>query len=133
MTDQLSHPPIVEIADDLPEGNEPPAYNVPGRILVHYIGPSAISVYRYECEVLDYDSDTSVFWIREGTDFSFWLDTYAEFTEPGHYVFEGITGEYIRGEWGYSEDDEEWDFASMRPATAEEIASGALNPNQPSP
>lgn len=113
--------------DDLPEGDGPPSYSTPGRILVHYMGPGASIHSRYECEVLDHDSDSSVFWICEGTGIDYWLDEHAEFTEPGHYVIEGITGEYIKGEWGHTEDEEEWSFTSMRPATEEEIRTGALS------
>jgi hypothetical protein len=117
----------VEIDEELPEGEDQPSYDTPGRILVHYHGPSGVSVRRYECEVLDHDADSSVYWISVGVDFDYWLDEHAEFTEPGHYVIEGITGEYIKGEWGYTDDDEEWSFTSMRSATDAEISSGTLS------
>lgn len=113
------------IEDDLPEGGEPPSYDDPGRILVHFWGTTKDPFRKYECEVLDYDSNSSVFYISEGTGIDYWLDNHAEFTEPGHYVIEGITGQYIRGDWG-EDDNETWEFTAMRPATDAESSSGAL-------
>jgi hypothetical protein len=103
-----------------------PSYSTPGRILVLYHGPAAMRYGKHECEVLDHDYDTSVFYIGEGMGMEYWLDEHIEFPAPGHYVIEGIKGEYIKGDWGFTEDDEEWEFASIRPATADEIASGEL-------
>lgn len=123
----------IVIEDDLPEGCEPPTYDTPGRILVHFWGVVDDRFRKYECEVLDYDADSSVCWINEGVGFDYWLDNHAEFTEPGHYVIEGITGQYIRGDWAWGEDDDEtWEFASMRPATDVEISSGALSHSESS-
>jgi hypothetical protein len=112
----------------LPEGSEPPSYDDPGRILVRYWGELGGPYQKYECEVFDYDSNSSVFYIQEGIGFDYWLDQHAEFTEPGHYVIEGITGHYSRGDYYEGWDaNETWEFTSMRPATAEEISSGALS------
>jgi hypothetical protein len=121
------------IENDLPEGGEPPSYDTPGRILVHFMGKNDSPFYQYDCEVLDHDSDTSAYWISEGVGFDYWLDIHMEFTEPGHYVVEGITGQYIKCDWAWGDEDEEtWEFTSMRPATDAEISSGMLCPNQPS-
>ena len=117
------------LVSELPEGGEPPSYDDPGRILVHYMGPTGSKWFQYEIEVLDHDSNSSVFFIQEGVGFDYWLDSHAEFTEPGYYVFEGITGQYIRGDYG-EDDDETWEFTSMRPATADEISSGSLSTNK---
>lgn len=127
----------IEIDDDdyLPEGGEPPSYGDPGRILVHLIGPGPSMHQRYETEVMDYDPNTSVFYINAGVGFDYWIDQHIEFPslDEGYYVIEGITGEYINGEWGFTDDDEEWSFTSMRPATDDEISTGALPPKPTSP
>jgi hypothetical protein len=106
---------------------ELPAYGTPGRILVRIHDIIASGTYRYEAEVLDYDADSGVFWINEGVGFDYWLDTHVEeITEPGIYVIEGVKGAYIRGTWGLDDDDEEWEFERIRPATAEEIETETL-------
>lgn len=40
----------------------------------------------------------------------------------GWFVVEGITGNYIRGDGYTTDDDMDFDYKSVRPATAEEIA-----------
>lgn len=114
---------VEEGADD---DCQPPSYKTPGRILVRYLGPNGGRVYRHELEVLDYDADSSVFWISEGVGFDHWLDD-CDFPEPGVYVVEGITGEYIRGDGWHTDDYEEWDFKGIRPATEAEQGSEALD------
>ncbi len=117
----------VVIEEDTPEGGEPPSYDTPGRILVHFLGTTGDQFSKYECEVLDYDVESSVFYINEGVGFDYWLDNHAEFTEPGYYVIEGITGQYIKGDWSWREDDDEtWEVSAMRRATDAEVISGAL-------
>lgn len=114
-----------------------PPYNVPGRILVEVteIGEKTDSVtapYKYELEVHYYEEDTSVFWINEGMDFDYWFSEYVNFTETGWYVLEDITGEYVRGEWGFTDDDEEWTVGSIRKATEDEVAAKTLFEEKPS-
>lgn len=116
-------------ADELSlEDYDPPSYGAPGRILVEIIAVSGERrpLYRYELEVLDYDADSSVFWVNEGVGFNWWFDANVDLELPGFYVIEGVTGTYIRGECGYTDDDEEWEFARCRRATAEEIAAQRL-------
>jgi hypothetical protein len=106
----------------------PPPYGKPGRILVR-IGSEnerKPGVYRWDAEVLDYDSDSGVFWINEGTGFDYWLDG-CDFPGPGVYVIEGIKGTYIRGEWGFTDDEEEWEHGVIRPATPDEMTSETLS------
>ncbi len=125
----------IEIAEDPDESREwdPPSYKTPGRILVRSHGPAEPyedgrpSVYRFSTEVLDHDSNSSVFWINEGVGFDFWLDSVDELEKPGVYVIEGITGDYIRGDGWTFDDDEEWDWQSVRPATQTEIDGEALD------
>lgn len=106
------------------DGYEPPSYSTPGRILVEIRAVSSWRhpCYRYEVEVLYYDAETSVFWINEGAGFEYWFDTYVDLELPGTYVFEGVTGE-----WGHTDDDEEWYFDVCRRATDDEVAAGCLS------
>jgi hypothetical protein len=83
---------------------ELPRYETPGSILVEVFGEGEDR----EFEVQDWDENTSVFWISEGAGFDWWLEQHVEFPAPGLYLIENIRGEYIRGEWGYSEDEENW-------------------------
>lgn len=111
-----------QVIETDPSEYEPPSYNKPGRLLVKLDASDSI-VYRYDVEVVDYDDDSSVFWINEGVGFEFWFDQYVdlELVEPGWFVFEGIVGEYIRGDGWHTDDDEEWDWALCRRATESEI------------
>ncbi|MER9496303.1 hypothetical protein NKI86_31565, partial [Mesorhizobium sp. M0320] len=59
---------------------------------------------------LDYDGDTSVFWINEGTGFDYWLDGHFDLPGPGRYLISDVTGHYHRGDWGFTEDEEEWEI-----------------------
>lgn len=103
-----------------------PKYSDPGRILVEiYAVPG--DYYRYDIEVLDYDFDSSVFWIVEGTGFDWWFDENIDLDLPGFYVIEGITGRYFKGTWGFDDDDEEWEFKLCRRATDEEIRTQSLS------
>lgn len=123
---------IEEIEED-DEPYELPSYDTPGRILVRSYGKAEPysdgrpSVYRFSTEVLSYEGDTSVHWISEGVGFDFWLDRIDELETPGVYVIEGITGEYIRGDGWHTDDDEEWDWQSVRLATQTEIDSECLD------
>jgi hypothetical protein len=100
-----------------------PSYSKPGCLLVEILGPSPTGVYKYEYEVHDHDSDSSVYWVNNGMGFDYWLDLYCEFPGVGFYVIEGIVGSYHRGEWGFSDDDEDWEYTIIRPATNEEIST----------
>jgi len=106
---------------------QPPAHSTPGRILVRVLG-RVDTTYRYETEVLDSDTDTGVFWISEGMGFDYWFDQYIDKfpADEGTFVIEGVKGEYVRGEWGVTDDDEEWEYASIREATPEEIRTECL-------
>lgn len=110
---------------------EPPSYKTPGRMLVYIpvIVPEGLR-YRYDCyedaEVVSYDDDSCVFWINEGVGFDWWLEEHFDVELPGWYVLEGVVGHYIKGDWGFTDDDEEWEFALCRRATEEEIATQCL-------
>lgn len=119
----------LKIAPLAPEDDyKPPSYSRSGRILVEIYSVSCEPRpnYRYELDVLDYDFDTSVFWINEGVGFDWWFDANVDLDQPGFYVVEGITGCYYRGTWGYDDDDEEWEFTFCRRATDEEIRTSCL-------
>lgn len=90
----------------------PPPYGVPGRILFEF-DPEAADTEQFE--VLDYNDDTSVFWLNEGIGFNYFFENYTDYAsklEKGRYVMT-VCGEYIKGmTWRESpepyDDDEEW-------------------------
>lgn len=100
---------------------EPPLYTEPGRILFHLDHASQDSP--WPVEVLD--SDGSAFWIIEGGFPEAWVFENTELELDGHYVLEGITGRSWR-DW-QGEYDEEWEWKICRRASAQEIATGALD------
>lgn len=114
---------LIEIAGES-DDFEPPLYSTPGRMLLEVTGPDE----QYGREVECHDSDGSVFWINEGVGIDWWLEQHdiPEIQASGWYVIEGITGEYIRGDGWSTDDDEEWEYKSVRPATLKEIAGKAL-------
>jgi hypothetical protein len=94
------------------ETSKLPKYSDEGRILFEVLSIDPDSKYskysKYEIEVIDWDEDSSVFWIREGVGFDYFINERYNFTEPGFYLIENIYGEYYKGDWGYDEDTEEW-------------------------
>lgn len=118
-----------------PDNYELPHIGKPGRILfeIIHVHPERwprgrhYETYRYVLEVLDYDGESGVYWLNEGVGFDFWFDGHVDLEEPGFYVLEGVAGSWIRGDGWMTDDDEEWEFALCRRATATEIATGVLD------
>lgn len=115
------------------EEGEPdfPSYRDPGRVFfeiqhVYRCNSKPFSWRRYEIEVIDHDGDSSVYWLNEGMGVEYWLQGLIDLDEPGFYVVEGVTGEYIRGDGWTTDDDEEWYFEFIRRADPEEIKEGGL-------
>jgi hypothetical protein len=101
------------------EDYELPLYSTPGNIYVYY--QEANAEYDAEIEVLNYDSDAAPFWIAEGMSFDYWFELQAiDFPETGYYVVENVTGQYIKGDWGFTDDDEKWQYDNIRLMTEEE-------------
>jgi hypothetical protein len=107
------------------EHYEPPPGTAPGRILVRVLGQND-RYPRWETEVLDYDNDTAVFWINEGVGFEYFFDARIDFPGEGVWVINDITVSWTRGDGWSTDDDEDWDWGEIRPATPEEIATAAL-------
>lgn len=92
--------------------HKPPPYGVPGRILFEF-DPEAAETEQFE--VLDYDGDTSLFWLNESLGFGWFFKYYTDYPqtlEKGRYIMT-VNGEYIKGmTWRESpepyDDDEEW-------------------------
>jgi hypothetical protein len=104
------------------EEYKPPAYGTPGWVLVQVVevNPPG-SVYRYTIEESAVDTEHSPYWIQEGVGIDFWLDHCGpDDLTVGWWVFECVVGTYFKGEWGYTDDDEDWEYKSYRPATQEE-------------
>lgn len=101
------------------EEYELPGYKDPGSIVfINYGAPEPYpngtkSLYRYEIDILSYDSDSSVMWINEGEGLEYWIDE-IDLPGPGVYVIENITGIYYRGTWGFDDDDVEWEHNEPR-------------------
>lgn len=112
-----------EIALDEPEEKyEYPSYSDPGSLLVKVLTILNGTGYcgRYELEVIEFDCDSSLMWLNEGIGIDYWLQDAVDFDKPGYYVIEGVTGTYYRGDGYTTDDDEEWDYEVVRPATLRE-------------
>lgn len=113
--------------DDIDEFTPPP-YGVPGRIMFRFdsITPPQYRHYRWSgpyenLEVLDWDGDTSVFWLVEGRGIEDFIQDCVDLEQPGTYVLEGVVGYYYRGDGWTTDDDEEWDFELCRRAYDNEV------------
>lgn len=121
------------IIDDPLNGHEPklPSYSDVGRVFFELIdvcrSPSERD--KYTIEVIDFDGHSSIYWLNEGQGIEYWLQGWLDLDEPGFYVVEGITGQYIRGDGWMTDDDEEWDLEFVRRADDEEIGRGSLRPS----
>ena len=109
--------------DYLPKGTSP------GRVLFHlWPIPRGLGSHRWqwcEIDVLDYDSDTAVFWMIEGAGIEYWLELQLDIELEGTYVIEGVTCSWWKDYWG--ESDEEWDIPIVRRATEQEIETESLS------
>ena len=109
---------------------EPPPYGVPGSMLVQVLSiePNSWGDRDLEIEVLDYDQDSSLFWLHEGLGFEWWLKDREEIDAPGWWVVEDVVGTYHRGDWTWGEDDDEtWEYGRVRRATFGEMVNMRLD------
>lgn len=121
---------VIPIEED--DDYHPPAYGTKGWVLVEILTvfkPDNKMTYRFEIGESVVDENASPYWIGEGVGIEYWLDEQApEDLKEGWWVFEGVVGTYHRGGGWISpdyceDDDEEWEFETVRPATPEEIAA----------
>jgi hypothetical protein len=106
----------ISVRTDPEEEWKPPPYGKPGRILVQVtdIGDPYLKP-EFEYEILDYDSDTSVFWLNEGGMFDYTFDTQGLFIREGRFLIERAVGTYYRGDGWTTDDDESWEFSKPVP------------------
>jgi hypothetical protein len=104
------------------EDYELPSYEEESYLLVEVAHNSESKFSRFE--VLEYAYDGGAcFWIQEDIGFEYFLDMHFDFDElpEGWNVIEGITSKYIRGDGWMTDDDVEYNWKRIRPATQEEI------------
>lgn len=117
---------LAELTEQEEEDYKPPKYSDKGNLLV-YLEPTPLRHYRYDVTPVDYNGHSSIGYIVEGMGFEYWFDSYIDLDLEGWYVIEGIHGIYHRGEWGYTDDDEEWHFDLCRRASQTEIETNTLD------
>jgi hypothetical protein len=107
-----------------------PLYSTPGNITVEILndfGPKFAKeyVYRYEIDRYSYDNGACPFWVNEGIGIDFFVDMKSppEITGPGFYTFVNVVGYYTKGDWGFTDDDEDFEYELCRIATQEEVDS----------
>ena len=109
---------ITAIEDD--DDYELPSYRDKGNITVEVVDKCdnyGWAVDNYMC-----DMDASPFWVEEGMGTRYFVYLHQhDIPCEGYWTFEGVHGEYIKGDWGYTDDDEEWYYDRVRPATQKEI------------
>jgi hypothetical protein len=105
---------------------ELPAYGTKGTVTVEIIGKIDIPYHpgwEWEIDRYSYDGDASTFWLNEGIGIDYWINCMVldAIPGPGIWTFEGVVGHYYKGDWGFTDDDEEWDYDTIRLATQDEI------------
>ena len=106
------------------EDYELPSYREIGKIVVEVLGKVDTSYHPgWAWEIDRYSYDGSAFWINEGMGIDYFINDYIgdDIPGPGIWTIEHIHGEYIKGDWGFTDDDEDWYWGDIRPATLEEI------------
>lgn len=131
MTDNIGATLVEHDPEDEREGEyTPPLLSDRGCILVEVVDvdlKEQAYLSRFTIENTQYDTESSVFWIVEEVGIQYWMEQRLDETHvpgPGWYVIEGIYGTFYKGDWGYTEDEIEWEFDTVRPATPEEILNG---------
>lgn len=119
---------LIEIAPPSEEVYELPSLSTPGRIFVEVFSIIHEKHKKsYDLEILDYDHDTAVFWLDEGGFPDYWIGDECDFETPGHYVIEGIAGDFYKGDGWMTDDDMRFHYESIRKATVDEIVAGYLD------
>lgn len=111
-----------EVMDD--NDYELPSYSEVGSITVEILGKIDISYHpKWEWEIDRYSYDGSAFWINEGMGIDYFINGFVgdDIPHEGIWTIEGIVGHYYKGEWGFTDDDEDWEWTNIRPATEDEI------------
>lgn len=108
-----------DIIDDPATDFEYPSYSDPGHVIFDRLPCDDDLPFSYlaDIDIVDADTGSCVFYMQEGAGISFWLDTLLELANLriGRYVLTGITGRYIRGTWGFEDDDEEFEYEQLIP------------------
>lgn len=101
---------------------EYPKYSDPGRVLFRWYKDHDFGVRGWSTEVYDYDPDSCLFLMEQGTGISYRIEQQLDLEQEGWYVAEGVTGSFhtYDGPNG-REDSDEFDFGIIRYATEEEI------------
>lgn len=68
---------------------------------------------KWEYDVIEYDSDSAVFWITEGIGLDYFLDQYVDFPRPGIYKISGITVHWTKDYYGEVDEDWEWKYLEI--------------------
>jgi hypothetical protein len=111
-----------------------PLYSTPGKMVIHvYYENPPKSVYDEtwkwdDLEITYAELDTAIFWIQEGMGLDYFVESYLKYYMMSFlidgcqwFTVERITGEYHRGDWGFDDDSEKFEWKTLRPATLAEM------------
>lgn len=117
---------IIEAFDDIGREDEYelPSYGEYGKIIVEILGKVDVSWHpKWEWEIDRHTYEGSAFWINEGMGIDYFVNSHIldDIPHEGIWVIDNIKGYYHKGEWGFTDDDEEWEWGDIRLATQDEI------------
>lgn len=122
---------LADIEEIAKEHYKPPGYGTKGWVIAEIVHVETEKCMKYSVEEWGYDAEASTFWIQEGVGIEYWLEHCVDFEfTPGWWVIEDVVGTYIKGDGWMTDDDEEWDYGNIRPATEEEIQKIAVIPQK---
>lgn len=107
--------------------HEYPAYGTKGYVIVEVLQKIDIPYHpgwEWEIDRYTYDSENSTFWLSEGMGIDYFINNFIgeDIPGPGIWMIEDVVGHYYKGDWGFTDDDEKWEWGTIRPATPDEIA-----------
>jgi hypothetical protein len=114
----------ISVDDSGEEDFDLPSYGEYGKIIVEVLGKIDSPFHPYwQWEIDRYTYEGSAFWINEGMGMDYFINDYIREDIPGAgiWTIDDIKGTYFKGEWGFTDDDEEWEWSDIRPATQDEI------------
>ena len=115
----------IKVDDRGEEDFELPSYGEYGKIIVEVLGKvdTTWNSLGWEWEIDRYTYEGSAFWINEGMGMDWFINNYVleDIPHEGIWVIDNIKGHYYVGTWGFDDDDEEWEWSEIRPATQDEI------------
>ena len=101
---------------------ELPSLKEKGYIIVKITGKVEEGYYKDDWIIENYSYDGSAFWINEGMGVDYFINSFVcdDIPDIGFWTIEGITGSFTKGDGWEIDDEEDWEWETIRLATEKE-------------